>query len=209
MTIILFSTSLFVFQDLFISNVFDEMYYSVLPSIWWKRTNTSFGYPQIEGINYHDEVVQLSEYKILQLHYAKKYLLENQSITINIDKEDRQVAIYANIEPSSKNETYHNLIYIYDLKTKTLEIKFILSKYKNESPDQTSMVLDEKEKKDEDTNYIKEKNITSGLLEKEANNYLYNIIFSDWFNGNKGESKFSMNELGDVKIKHKYLELFE
>ena len=174
-------------------NVFDEIYYSEL-----KLANADtkpFPNPSMANVTQ----IRVQNWKTPYIWYDN----ETHSEHYNIEAlpEDRQISIHFNKKEKNMSITY----YIDYSETFSLSITSFYDVDKNHLHQSVyaydSSLSDDRHKYAEEVYpYLERYGISIDEVIALSNEVLYEIFLPDWFKGNKGHSKFSIDNLGDFTI---------
>lgn len=187
-----------------IQNAFDEMYYTrVRNSYFWFGGNRSTWFDNMDELKAipRDNELTSTQDGIFEENYMSEYLDENQEISIVFNKERKEILFICYLTfPANEDNSYKDIVslkYSYNLKNRTLQKKNIILLKHESSNDSVSKVSNE----DFDINdFLKARDITYEDLAKKQEWFLYEKFLPDWFAANSGNSKYSLDDLGKVKV---------
>jgi|GEM_PF-6697452 len=179
-------------------NVFDEIYYSELKLLKGYIFKPNPNIENLKQIEKDPRDRRISEWGTLgtaREYYKDGILGENKSITIwfckgEVEGLSKKLEISYEIQISETVKLY--LINEYDVSTKNLHQSVHIW---DGTPNDGQSAYGE-----EIYPYLAQYGISIDEVKVLADEVLYEIFLPDWFEGNNGHSKFSMDNLGDFTI---------
>ena len=179
-----------------IKNVFDEIFYSELELKKKGKANPSLG--NVENINkgagwgsrddiWYEGYFMLEQYKREVLDADKYMSIE----FINGMGREQMLAVKYIFTFAEKIDLYIRYEYYVSKKQVYEQISIYDGTLKNNRDIET---------REEIESYLKKYNISKEEVQALAQEGLYEIFLTDWFEGNKKYTRFSMEDLGDVEI---------
>ena len=187
-----------IYNHLNEKNVFDEIYYSELKLLKGYIFKPNPNIENLEQIEKDPRDRRISEWGTLGTaseFYKDGILGENKSISFvfcegELEGVTKMLKISYRIKISETVALY--LIHEYDVSTKNLHQRV----YTWDGPRNDGQTA----YGEEIYPYLEEYGVSIDEVIALSNEVLYEIFLPDWFKGNKGHSKFSINNLGDFTI---------
>lgn len=182
-----------------VQNAFDEMYFSQVDDVYRMfNSNSKYLFYNMKQLELHGKQEPGIFSGSSKESYSSKYLEENQELNISLGKKNRKITfmMYYKFSKDSINE-YEDTIslkYSYDVSSRTLT-KLNIRLY-SENPSIGSYTEMNKDIED----FLQRRSLTWEELDKMQEDFLYNKFLKDWFEANEGKVKYSLDDLGKIKI---------
>ena len=176
-----------VYRSAHITNVFDEMYYSVVDPFY---TDTSFGYVDAAS-NASEDIIpgsdELTGAYVVSYQSWKKRLLGNENMFMHFNPNDQRYVVYASVSYYEFDGVSLSFTYYPD--TKTLEF------------DPVKMVMISTSNSEKSTEeFMAEFDISQSDIRDYQEYFLYEVLLKDWVDGNGERSRFSEGDYGEFTI---------
>ncbi|MDO5603147.1 MAG: TipC family immunity protein [Oscillospiraceae bacterium] len=126
----------------------------------------------------------------------KTTLNQGEDIFLNIDMKNELIYIMASIEIEPKHQRSLYYIYVYDIKTRKLQIAPLTIFTYGYRDAGVEMAIEEGE---EVSAFLKEHEITREEIEGYRDHFLYDKVLRDWVEGNGERSLFTQEDHGDYE----------
>lgn len=189
--LVLLISSIFIYKNICVQNVFDEMYYSESRAIL-KPTNTSFYNVNVIQNQPHSSTYHMQDISMFVIDSS--FLLEDEGFVISIAREEGQ--IYLSYRIVTSNGTFHFEV-LYDVHANeltlfTLSLRDYMSSngeyYLNSSE---QIVFDD---------FFNSNPFTQAQIVSRVESVLFDIFIPSWVAGNSGRTRFSGDSIGDIEI---------
>jgi hypothetical protein len=196
--IILIAACLLIYIVDKVQNIFDEMYYalsetSIIPPTLADYSDLSY----VDAINRKI----IDEFGRFRIYYDQSFDSYAQIRLIG-DINEKKISIYVRIDFEDYEITNGRLgyciwlVYEYDVNKKTLSglpLEVVQAEYTHRTD---SIVM----AREDARSFLTEHGIDIEMIEEWNQYYLYDKVLADWFRYNGWRSRFSINNLGNVKI---------